>query len=274
MGRRRATALLGATAIGALILGPFTILAMTIAAVGLALYLIFSGGAGVPGGGHGRGAGGPGSPKSGRLAELSALRTEEATWASWWGWMLASLPPAVAMHYMIRGRYYWHSKMFLAVVLVAVASAAFYGLVRKPMARPRAWRWLGTALSTSAAALVLTMSLAPSASAARGYLASGQLDQARAELAALDDDAAALALWQELEERQILALDSCEAVVPRLDALPEPARAKARAHADALALAKAQAATAAGRADEASLALLCGSEALRQRAPSAALSPD
>jgi hypothetical protein len=259
MGRRRATVLLGATAIGALLLGPLTILAMTIAAGGLALSLSFSGGAGVPG----ASGGGAASPKRGRLAELSALRTEDATWASWWGWMLASLPPAMAMHYLLRGRSYWQGKTFLVVALVAVASAAFYGLVRRPMARPRAWRWLGAALSTSAAALVLTASLAPSASAARGLLAAGQFDRARAELAALGDDAAAQALWEELEVRAVLAMHSCEAVVQRLGALPEPARPRARAHADALALAKATAATAAGKWEEGRLALLCGSDSLR-----------
>lgn len=263
MGRRRSTALLGAAAIGALILGPFTILAMTIAAVGLALYLLFSREAGVPGGGAN-------SPKGGRLAELSALRTEDASWASWWGCLLASLPPAVAMHYVLRGRYYWHSKMFLAVVLVAVASAAFYGLVRQPMSRPRAWRWLGAALSTSAAALVLVASLAPSASAARGMVAAGQFDQARVELGELDD-AEALPIWQELALRQALAQPSCEAVVGQLDALPDQMRAAARAHADARALAKARGAVAAGRWEEASLALLCGSEEVRAGREVAAL---
>lgn len=267
MGRRRATLLLGATAIGALILGPLTIVAMTIAAVGLALYLLFSSEAGVPGV---RGGGGA-SPKGGRLAELFALRTEDASWASWWGCLLASLPPAVAMHYVIRGRYYWHSKMFLAVVLVAVASAAFYGLVRQPMARPRAWRWLGAALSSSAAALVLVASLAPSASAARRYMASGQLDLARAELSALGDDAVALPLWQELAMREALSLGSCEAVVQQLDELPESMLVEVRAHADRLALAKARTSVAAGRWEEASLAMACGSSALRAGAEAASL---
>ncbi len=258
MGRRSATTLLGATAIGALILGPLTILVMAIAAIGLALSLLFSGEAGAPGGpGVAPGVPGAGSPKRGRLSQLSALRTEDATWASWWVWVFASLPPAVAMHYMLRGRYYWHGKTFLVVALVALASAAFYGLFRRPLARRGAGRWLGAALSTSAAALVLAFFLAPSASAARGYLANGQLDLARAELSALGDDPAAQPLWQELEERAVLAMQSCEAVVQRLDALPEPARTRMRAHADQLALAKAKAATAAGRSDEASLALAC-----------------
>ena len=274
MGRRSAVALLGAISIGALFLGPLAILAMVVAAVGLALYLVAT----WPPLDHpsprawaSLGAKGP---ESGRWNPLARPLRHDELRLGWWGWMFASLPAAMGLHYALRGRYYWHSKMFLLVVLVAVASAAFYGLLRRPLLRPGAWRWLGAALGTSAAALLLAAFLGPSASAAQTYLTEGDLDRARAELAQLDEEqrrSEGEAVRAELEAREALALQSCEAVVQRLDALPERLRAKVRSHADLLALAKARVAVAAGKWEEGRLALLCGSEFLRAGAMAKAL---
>jgi hypothetical protein len=267
-------ALLGAISIGALFLGPLAILAMVVAAVGLALYLVAT----WPPLDHpsprawaSHGAKGP---ESGRWKPLARPLQHDELRLGWWGWMFASLPAAVGLHYALRGRYYWHSKMFLLVVLVAVASAAFYGLVRRPLRRPGAWRWVGTALGASAAALSLAAFLAPSASAAQRYLAAGDLGRARAELAQLDEEerrGEGDAVRAELEAHEALALQSCEAVVQRQGALPDRLRAKVRSHADRMALARAQAAVAAGKWEEGRLALRCGSEFLRSSVMAKAL---
>ena len=189
---------------------------------------------------------------------------------------LAALPIAAAITYIVRGEYFTSGRasgLVAGVVVAALATGALaYAVLWKATLGRRATAWAAAAIVPVGLAVVMAALAEPRIARARDLVASGQLDDAAAELRAMDlppeDDA-----WADLHLRRSLAATTCAEATARLRAIRPGLRqrSQAQARADELAVAEAQAAVSAHDPDVASSALACGSEAVRAIAPARAV---
>jgi hypothetical protein len=181
---------------------------------------------------------------------------------------LAALPVAAAVLYAARGEYFTSGRaagLVAGVVVAAVAAAVLaYGVLWNATLGRRARTWAAATIAPAALAVVMAAIAEPRMARAHDLIAAGELDDAAAEMRALDrppGDAA----WADLHLRRSLAAATCLDATARLHDIDTglPQRAPAQTHADDLALSEAQAAIRVRDAEVASTALGCGSAALR-----------
>ncbi len=160
-------------------------------------------------------------------------------------YVLAALPLAAGVVYLARGTYF-HSAEALGVVAAAAAVAVliYAAMWHATAGRRSARRWLGATVAPIGAAVALAIFAEPSAGAARSYIEKGQLDAARAELAALGDreDADRAELWADLALQETLGETDSTDARTKASEVPAgtPQDAQANAHLDALVLAEAE----------------------------------
>jgi hypothetical protein len=232
----------GAIAVAALIVGTRIIWLLAISVLGLAAWLAFQ-------------------QRKEREAErnLDDEDTECSEGNEWMAGALQILPAAVALRYLFRGTYFHTGWMVLAVLSVAVACGAIYGLLSKPGTRETAWRWMSLMACAAAAASVLAYVMEPSERRFLGYLAEGELVLAQEELKVLDENVEEKSLWDELYVHQALAAKRCDEVRAKLGPMSANTsrRAEVEARVDMLAESESLAALGSGSSDGAERALSC-----------------
>ena len=189
---------------------------------------------------------------------------------------LAALPIAAAITYVARGEYFTSGRasgVVAGVVVAALATAALaYAVLWKATLGRRAKTWAAAVIVPVTLAIVMAAFAEPRIARAQDLVAAGQLEDAIAELRAMDlppgDDA-----WADLHLRRSLAATTCAEATARLRGIRPglPQRVQAQARADELALADAQAAVSAHNPDVASTALACSGEAGRSTAAARAI---
>jgi len=189
---------------------------------------------------------------------------------------LAALPAAAAAIYASRGAYFTTGRAAGLVAGIVIAAAitavlAYMVLWNATLGR-RARTWALTAIVLVALATAMAVLAEPRIARAHDLVAAGQLDDAAAELRAMDiapgDEA-----WADLHLRRSRAATTCAEATAQLQDIASglAQRAEAQGHADELALAEAQAAVRAHNTGDASTALACGSDASRATAAARAI---
>jgi hypothetical protein len=186
--------------------------------------------------------------------------------------MLAIIPASLTVSYAARGPYFVGNRAGL-LVAGAVASAAGFALCVYAMTwyatlRRRAARaWGVAAVAAMIAAVGFAIAVEPSVARAQGYLASGQLDAAEAELEALGPatEPALASTWADLHLKQTLVSSSCASAAAIAARIPNalPQHAAAVGHADELAIREATRELERRDPGAASAALDCASPAAR-----------
>jgi hypothetical protein len=189
----------------------------------------------------------------------------------------AALPVAIAAIYAGRGEYFTGGRATGLVGCVAIAAAAtaalaYAALWNVTLGRRRARTWATAAIAPVAIASVLAGVAEPRLGRARDLLDAGRLEEATAELRALNLPEADAA-WADLHLRRSLEASTCATATAELRPIPpeQPQRGRAQAHADQLAIAETEAAIRARDSDAAATALGCTSELVRTSPTAVAL---
>ena len=176
----------------------------------------------------------------------------------------AALPIAIAAIYAARGEYFTIGRASGLVAGVAIAAAAtaalaYAALWNVTLGRRRARTWAMAAIAPVTIASLLAAVAEPRVDRARDLLEAGRLDEATAELRALNLPEADAA-WADLHLRRSLEATTCATATAELRPIPPDQRGRAQAHADQLAIAETEAALRAHDPDAAATALGCTSE--------------
>jgi len=182
------------------------------------------------------------------------------------GLAFAALPIAIAAMYAARGNYFTNGRATGLVAGVAIAAAAsaalaYAALWNVTLGRRRARVWARAAIVPIAIASLLATVAEPRRARAHDLLEDGRLEEATAELRALDVPEVDAA-WADLHLRRSLDATTCATATAELRSIaPEqPQRGRAQAHADQLAIAQTEAAIRAHDVEAAATALGCTSE--------------
>jgi hypothetical protein len=210
-----------------------------------------------------------------------ALFTRRAEMLGRSKWILAALPLAAFVIYMVRGSYFVGDRAgpLVAGIIAAAAMAAlcvYAVLWYATLGRRAAVKWTIATIAPVAIGAALVVLAEPTIARARGYVDAGDLDAAKLELDALGphNDDQLSPLWDDVYLKEALAQKTCANAVEVSNKInpASPRRGKAVSYADSLALTAAKAALDAGDLKAASRELSCARESVRSSADARGIS--